>query len=258
MQATRLFFVFFILCFSVSAQNVVVGVPFNGIVKSQNTNLIKNCPSGRITIDNALINEVPMGTALYFKISASTLGTGCLDFTNVGVMNAGDSIQITTSLNEFEWSSLCGIDESATCEVVLAGTPLNVGDSLFCFDQWKEAVSVLVDGCTNYLEINYYAWPLNPECAVQDQGNLTLSSAQGREWVVFPNPSNSKANIRSEHYFHDAAITITDCTGKRIMSIQNVEGKELTLDFSTFEQGTYFIEIEQDAHRAVEKFLRLE
>ena len=201
-----------------------------------------NCPSGETSVDNGLITGMPSGVSLYFKIISSQLASGCLNFTGIGVMNAGDSILITPSVNQFEWSTLCG-GGYASFAILAVGTPAMANDSFFCLSQWHTSVAVLVDGCSLYEMMDNYAVPIHPACSV-DSAVMTFSNAiSPGDFSVFPNPFSSETTIKPGGNFSNATLIVSNVFGQQVKEAEHVSGTSFIVQRDGLPEGVYFLRI---------------
>lgn len=69
---------------------------------------------------------------------------------------------------------------------------------------------------------------------------------KNNELKVYPNPTNSSANITLNSGFLTAAIKLINTTGQTVMEKDNVDGDRLVLSLSDYEAGIYFIEVKQN------------
>ncbi len=60
---------------------------------------------------------------------------------------------------------------------------------------------------------------------------------------VSPNPTHGQINIASKEFLNDASIQLVNSHGQTVFKRQHVNGKEITLDFSAYTKGIYFLEI---------------
>ncbi len=73
---------------------------------------------------------------------------------------------------------------------------------------------------------------------------------------VFPNPCNDKLNIKLDEFNGNKAIfNITDITGKVLLS--GTLKNKISIDVSHFSNGCYFIEVETDNHKTINKFVKI-
>ncbi len=87
----------------------------------------------------------------------------------------------------------------------------------------------------------------SPEFLIQNLGAVKDARNQ-LNIEVFPNPSNGKIQITSP-YAAISKITITDITGKRIMSCENCD------EISIQEKGIFFVEVVTEKGKSIQKIL---
>ncbi len=245
MKKNCLVFFCFFICFHLKSQVYTVGVPVHDTMEAGSFTINSvNCVSGEVTVDNLLINNMPSGVNLYFKITSSQFSPGCLNFTNVGPMNAGDSTLITTSQSQFEWYSVCGTG-SAHYAILAEGIPLAASDSFFCLAQWHTSGAVLIDGCSPYVMFNYYAGSLTPGCVVDTSVATFVNEWSPSDFSIYPNPFSSQTTISSNHYLENATLTICDVFGKRVKQTGNIFGQTIILGRENLPAGPYFIRLNE-------------
>jgi hypothetical protein len=242
---------FLFICLNVSAQSYYVGVPVYDTLETGSTSYLISCPSGEASIYDSLITNMPTGVNLYFKITSSQIPTGCLNITGIGVMNVGDSSLITTSNNQFEWSSLCG-NGFASYAIMAVGTPVLVGDSFFCRSQWYFGNAVLVDGCTNYLRVDYFQIGGPPACEVDSFFASSVINNISSSFFVSPNPSYGTFSIQSK--IKKGRIEIFNPFGETIYSaILNACEKEIELKQAA--AGIYFVKVSDGKEMYTQKLV---
>lgn len=86
---------------------------------------------------------------------------------------------------------------------------------------------------------------------------LGTSNFEFNNILVFPNPANNLVHISSENAAETIGkVTITDISGKTILSIQPNDVKYVPIDVSTIAKGVYFVEItSKNNNKQVKKLL---
>lgn len=69
---------------------------------------------------------------------------------------------------------------------------------------------------------------------------------------LFPNPANELLTVRSEETIQ--SISVTDLSGKLVLSQPTINANRFSLDVSTFTQGLYLMKIESESGISIEKF----
>lgn len=88
---------------------------------------------------------------------------------------------------------------------------------------------------------------VSPEFLIQNLGSVNDVRNQ-LKIEVYPNPSNGKIQVASP-YAAISKLTITDITGKRIMSCENCD------EISIHEKGIFFIKIETEKGNSIQKIM---
>ena len=75
--------------------------------------------------------------------------------------------------------------------------------------------------------------------------------------IIYPNPTNSKSNLKIENVSGNIMIRITDVSGRVLQKIEeNVNnGYETQIDLSNYSKGVYFINITTDKSQRTEKLI---
>ncbi|NCC19028.1 MAG: T9SS type A sorting domain-containing protein, partial [Bacteroidia bacterium] len=75
--------------------------------------------------------------------------------------------------------------------------------------------------------------------------------------IIYPNPTNSKSNLKIENVYGNIIIRITDVSGRVLQKIEeNVNnGYETQIDLSNYSKGVYFINITTDKSQRTEKLI---
>lgn len=246
MKKLLFLFLFFFIFNNVKAQPYSVGVPVYDTIQTIITYpmYIHNCPYGKAAITNSLIEHMPTGVNLYFKVLSSQLSTGCLNITNVGIMNVGDSSLITTANNQFEWSALCDTG-NMTFAILAIGTPTNLGDSFYCNSQWAQAYGLFVDGCATYMEIDFYRTSIQPDCIVDSNITTDISNFYEKGISIYPNPFSVSTTIETELQIRNAAFEMYNIYGKKVKQLQLTNSKtEISRD--NLPAGVYFYKIKSE------------
>lgn len=70
--------------------------------------------------------------------------------------------------------------------------------------------------------------------------------------ALFPNPSKGLVSLISK-YGAITTLSITDISGKKIMSLDNVNFEQTTIDISAFAQGIYFVNLNEQTTKKIVK-----
>lgn len=100
---------------------------------------------------------------------------------------------------------------------------------------------------------NLYEWGGMVHCVTQQQP-LALNSAGQVENThdgeiqlnVFPNPFNEQTSIASSKDLKNAQVSILNFCGQELTSLENVNGKTITIERGDLPSGFYFVQITQD------------
>jgi len=83
------------------------------------------------------------------------------------------------------------------------------------------------------------------------EGFLSVGDSEFAYLSIYPNPANNELTIRNAE---NANIVIYDILGKRVQSASKINVVQ-TLDVSNLTSGTYFVSIEKNQQRTVEKLI---
>jgi len=81
--------------------------------------------------------------------------------------------------------------------------------------------------------------------------NIQGNNLQNTNPIVYPNPSNGKLIVRSNNTIHPYNISITNIVGEKIYPPSEFVQGEVTIDFSLFPKGIYFLHIGPQILKAV-------
>jgi trimeric autotransporter adhesin len=93
------------------------------------------------------------------------------------------------------------------------------------------------------------------EVVFNTEGIPSISSRLN--FVVYPDPANQTLFIKFDKELTSGTLTINDVTGKTIL-VQNLRNAQylIQLDVSDFANGIYFVTIENEGNRCVNKFIK--
>lgn len=83
---------------------------------------------------------------------------------------------------------------------------------------------------------------------------LSVIKISATELLVYPNPTSSTLEIRSDRYIND--ITLLDGFGKTIRT-EMVHGYQKSINVDALPAGIYFIQIKEDENFMTTKFLKI-
>ncbi len=89
-------------------------------------------------------------------------------------------------------------------------------------------------------------------------GNRDLQNNNKTTFDLFPNPATSQTKVVAEGFSGDVTITVTDMLARTLKTIQanSVGGKvEITIDLSAFENGVYFVKIQNSNLTKIRKLI---
>jgi hypothetical protein len=93
------------------------------------------------------------------------------------------------------------------------------------------------------------------------EGTTTLSIV-GNEFEnlsVFPNPTNNLLTIKSTDLLSEAVIEVYDMLGRQLkqyLPLNTINTNTLTVDFSAFANGTYFLTIKTKEHKSTRRIIK--
>ncbi len=232
------------ICFlKVNGQNYTIGVPVYDTVVSGNSAYLNStfypCPQNRIGFDQSLINQIN-GVSYYFKIKTSTLPANSIkEFTSNTVMNVGDSIELTTLINNLDFAAMTSGGSFNWC-LLASGTPTMANDSFFCNSQISSYAYVETDGCANKVVFNYYPSSTTPLCTISGATyNNEIYSLESNV-IIAPNPSNGEFLIWNIDPYTN--FVISDILGNIIYN-SSLNSHDNKISLNGISEGIYFLNI---------------
>ncbi|GEP49713.1 hypothetical protein FNO01nite_03850 [Flavobacterium noncentrifugens] len=73
--------------------------------------------------------------------------------------------------------------------------------------------------------------------------------------AIYPNPVVNNIHVDFDN-FEDRNIIVTDLSGKQIQNISHKAGKRITVDFSDYQKGIYFLQIESKTGTVTKKIIK--
>lgn len=89
--------------------------------------------------------------------------------------------------------------------------------------------------------------------------SLGTVSNEFKNLNVYPNPTNDIITIQSTDVLEDAAIVIYDITGRQLnqnLRLNKINSNSLTVDFSSFANGTYFLTIKTNNNQSTRQIIK--
>ncbi len=85
-------------------------------------------------------------------------------------------------------------------------------------------------------------------------GTLSTTEFEQSEIRIYPNPSNNVFNIKL-NYVGNFDYTVSDMTGKVVLSERNINQNEYTLDMGGFASGIYFLNLQSEGRVLTKKLI---
>ena len=95
----------------------------------------------------------------------------------------------------------------------------------------------------------------NKKCLTVNKTPLAIREQQDSKWCVFPNPSTDVLRINPKGSMIQS-IEISDISGRIILKQETLNTGEVQLDISNLKSGVYFVNIQSEGKRFVEKILK--
>lgn len=145
----------------------------------------------------------------------------------------------------------------ATSAAVPVGTSISTNNGA----TWTEVEALEQRGASAFLN-GSTGWCAGFSTDPLTDGVFKLTGPLGTEnfensntFKVYPNPANSVITIAAAANLDSYLLTVTDVTGKTIMT-KTLNGIESTLDISSLSSGAYFFELRSDNTKEVVKILK--
>jgi hypothetical protein len=94
---------------------------------------------------------------------------------------------------------------------------------------------------------------------IEGDNNLSIVNNEFKNLGVFPNPTNDIITIQSSDVLLDAVILIYDVLGRQLnqnINLNTINSNTLTVDFSSFANGTYFLNIKTNEHQSTKQIIK--
>lgn len=123
----------------------------------------------------------------------------------------------------------------------------DVSINLYCFK---------VNGIQEYIDSadNAYCFPGNLSISCDGFDSILLNPNEPMPSNLYPNPTSSF--IKLEVSQSTSSILLFDCIGRILSSFPTFNSSSLIIDVSQFSAGVYFIGIQNEKGRQVEKFVK--
>lgn len=175
--------------------------------------------------------------------NAFAVATGYYTFTNISSNHT-----IVASFEKWTYSIVANVSGKGAILPDGIVTVEYGDDQIFNFlpDEGYQVTDVIIDGVhTGRTEPSYTFFEVqqNHTITALFGPNVSISDVEANQLTVYPNPTNGKLRI-DNGALKIKHIQVLDIIGKLIHEFDNIDAMEVTLDFSSFSNGTYFINVD--------------
>lgn len=78
-----------------------------------------------------------------------------------------------------------------------------------------------------------------------------------KQIIIYPNPASNILYIQLNDLSKQVQINVFDVVGRRILKKEIINEKEITIDLSGYEEGTYLIELRMGDMRTVKEVIHI-
>ncbi|PKP01300.1 MAG: hypothetical protein CVU11_15580, partial [Bacteroidetes bacterium HGW-Bacteroidetes-6] len=257
-------------CVLTSSESCVTTATANSNIINMNVNstlvpavVISSLPAGPVcpgTIKEFTANPTNGGTPTYeWFVDGASAGTGS---TLTGVYNDGQIITCTMTSTE-TCASPTTADASAVTVSIYTVTPVSISDlggtlssSATSGNQWYEQTSGIIAGATgqNFTPSvdGFYYVIVTDAHGCNDTSNVIevivtgIPNASDANFTFFPNPTSGRLTITFGSDIVEGTLKLENAIGELIYSqaISAVTGSTISIDFSKYAQGVYFVRIQ--------------
>jgi hypothetical protein len=110
---------------------------------------------------------------------------------------------------------------------------------------------VLFDSDSNVIYSSNGDYGAGASVSFSTEGFLGINSNEFEQLAIYPNPASNNITIQNAE---NANVIIYDVLGKKLLGVSNISNNQ-TLDVSKFNTGTYFVSIEKNQQKTVEKLI---
>lgn len=134
--------------------------------------------------------------------------------------------------------------------------PLNLDGDCYKFNLYDSGNNgggsvVLFDANSNVVYSSNGDYDEGASISFSTEGFLGITSNEFEELVIYPNPASNLFIIQNAE---NANVSIYDILGKKLLSISKISNNQ-TIDVSRISAGTYFVSIEKNQQKTVEKLV---